>query len=310
MRLEQCNLFLTVLNSGSFAAAGRLLHMSQPSITAALSALEAEVGARLLERSPGQRRPVTATEAGVIFADYARKALADYRAMLSAVTLSAGTSLAPVRIGVTSTPSSTVLPVLTNKFREENPSATVHVKTYSGAELMDRLMRGEFDIAVTGTRPVRTGVIFDRFFYDPLVLIAPVSMKLPESITLRELKKLPLIVRDPSGHLMRLLIQGLKRVGLSLEQMNVVMQVSGNNDVLTSVALGAGVGFVARSLMAATRQSTDIAVIPVRRLQVDRYIYQIRRENAPYIGTLRLFWEYAFSPEWREGVFSFNTMRL
>ena len=310
MRLEQFNLFLTVLNSGSFAAAGRLLHMSQPSITAALSGLEGEVGARLLERSPGQRRPVTATEAGVIFADYARKALADYRAMLSAVTLSAGTTLAPVHIGVTSTPSSTVLPVLANKFREENQSATVHVKTYSGAELMDRLMRGEFDIAVTGTRPVRTGVIFDRFFYDPLVLIAPVSMKLPESITLRELKKLPLIVRDPSGHLMRLLIQGLKRVGLSLEQMNVVMQVSGNNDVLTSVALGAGVGFVARSLMAATRQNPDIAVIPVRRLQVDRYIYQIRRENAPYIGSLRLFWEYALSPEWREGVFSFNTMRL
>ncbi|MBP3836387.1 MAG: LysR family transcriptional regulator, partial [Pyramidobacter sp.] len=67
MRLEQFNLFLTVLNSGSFAAAGRLLHMSQPSITAALNSLEEEVGARLLERSPGQRRPVTATEAGVIF---------------------------------------------------------------------------------------------------------------------------------------------------------------------------------------------------------------------------------------------------
>jgi len=310
MRLEQLNLFLTTLNSGSFAAAGRLLHMSQPSITAALNSLEEEVGTRLIERSPGQRKPVMATEAGMIFADYARKALADYRAMLSTVTLSTGTMQMPVRIGVTSTPSSTVLPVLTNKFREENPSASVHVRTYSGAELMGRLMRGEFEIAVTGTRPVQTGVIFDRFFYDPLVLIAPVSMKLPEAITLRELKKLPLIMRDPSGHLMRLLIQGLHRVGLSLEQMNVVMQVSGNNDVLTSVALGAGVGFVARSLMAATRQSPDITVIPVRRLQVDRYIYQIRRENAPYIGTLRLFWEYALSPEWREGVFSFNTMRL
>ena len=310
MRLEQFNLFLTVLNSGSFAAAGRLLHMSQPSITAALSALEGEVGARLLERSPGQRRPVTATEAGVIFADYARKALADYRAMLSAVTLSAGTSLAPVRIGVTSTPSSTVLPVLTNKFREENPSATVHVKTYSGAELMDRLMRGEFDIAVTGTRPVRTGVIFDRFFYDPLVLIAPVSMKLPESITLRELKKLPLIMRDPSGSLMSRVVKALHRAGASLEQMNVAMQVAGNNDVLSSVALGAGVGFVTRSLLASSRVRRDVCVVVVRRLQVDRYLYQIRRENEPFIGGLRLFWEYALSPEWREGVFSFNTMRL
>ncbi len=54
----------------------------------------------------------------------------------------------------------------------------------------------------------------------------------------------------------------------------------------------------------------DVCVVVVRRLQVDRYIYQIRRENEPFIGGLRLFWEYALSPEWREGVFSFNTMRL
>ncbi len=54
----------------------------------------------------------------------------------------------------------------------------------------------------------------------------------------------------------------------------------------------------------------DVCVVVVRRLQVDRYIYQIRRENEPFIGGLRLFWEYALSPEWREGVFSFNTMRM
>jgi DNA-binding transcriptional LysR family regulator len=171
-------------------------------------------------------------------------------------------------------------------------------------------MRGEFDIAVTGTRPVRAGVIFDRFFYDPIVLIAPVSMRLPAAITLRELKKLPLIARNPSEHLMQLVVQALRRVGLTLEQMNVVMQVSGNSDVLSSVALGAGVGFVARSLLAATRQNPEIVSVQVRRLQVDRYIYQIRRENAPFIGGLRLFWQYALSPEWRTGVFSFNTMRL
>ena len=310
MRLEQLNLFLTCLGSGSFAAAGRLLHLSQQTVTAAVEAIETEVGARLLERTPGQRKPVTATEAGVIFAEYARKALANYRVMLSAVTLSSGMARGTVRIGVTSTPGGTVLPVLVNKFRDENPSVPVQSRTYRGVELLDRLMRGEFDIAVTGTRPVRAGVIFDRFFYDPIVLIAPVSMRLPAAITLRELKKLPLIARNPSEHLMQLVVQALRRVGLTLEQMNVVMQVSGNSDVLSSVALGAGVGFVARSLLAATRQNPEIVSVQVRRLQVDRYIYQIRRENAPFIGGLRLFWQYALSPEWRTGVFSFNTMRL
>jgi len=310
MRLEQFHLFLTVLNSGSLAAAGRLLHMSQPSVTAALNSLEDEVGVRLLERSPGQRKPVTATENGVIFAEYARKSLADYRAMLRAIAMSSGAPPAPVRIGATSTPSSSVLPVLANKFRDDNPAITVQMRTYPGKELLGRLMRGEFDIAVTGTRPERDGVIFDRFFYDPIVLIAPAAMKLPPAISLRDLKRLPLIARDPSENLMRRVVQGLKRVGLTLEQMNVVMQVAGNNDVLSSVSLGAGVGFVTRSLLAADLTGRDVECVAVRRLQIDRYLYQIRRENAPFIGGLRLFWEYALSPEWREGVFSFNTMRV
>lgn len=310
MRFEQLHLFATILSCGSFAAAARLLHLSQPSITTSLSALEAEVGQRLLERTPGQRRPVRPTAAGEIFAGFARKALTDYRGMLSAVTLSSDAPQAPVRIGVTPTPGSSLLPVLTNKFREENPALTIQVKTFRGTELARRLKEGEFDLGVTGTRPQDDGIVFERFFYDPLVLIAPVRMGLTGPITLRELKRLPLVVRDASGNLMRLLIQALNRVGLSLERMNVVMQVSGNNDVLSSVTLGAGVGFVARSLLAANRENHDIMIVPVRRLQVTRYVYMLRRESSSFTGGMRLFWEYAMGTEWREHVFSYNTMML
>ena len=310
MRIEQLQLYLTVLSCGSFAAAGRLLHLSQPSVTSSLNSLEQEVGARLLERSPGQRKAVTATEAGTIFAAYAKKTMADYRAMLAALAFSDKQASTPVRIGVTSTPGSSLLPVLAGKFRESHPAIPVEVRTWRGYELVRRLKEGAFDIGVTGMRPRENGVLFDRFFYDPLVLIAPVSMKLRGPLTFRELRRLPLIVRDDTGNLMRLLIQGLKRAGLSLEEMNIVMQVSGNNDVLSSVTLGAGVGFVAQSLLAANRDNHEIAVVPVRNLHVDRYVYLLRRENAPYAGGLRLFWEYAMTPEWREGVFAFNTMRV
>ena len=167
MRFEQLHLFATILSCGSFAAAGRLLHLSQPSITASLSALETEVGQRLLERTPGQRRPVRPTAAGEIFATFARKALADYRGMLSAVTLSSDAPQTPVRIGVTPTPGSSLLPVLTNKFREENPTLTVQVKTFRGTELARRLKEGEFDLGVTGTRPQDEGIVFDRGFLSP-----------------------------------------------------------------------------------------------------------------------------------------------
>ena len=71
-------------------------------------------------------------------------------------------------------------------------------------------------------------MIFDRFFYDPLELIAPLAMKLPPAISLRELKKLPLIMRDPTGNLMSRVVHALRRAGVTLDQMNVAMQVAGS----------------------------------------------------------------------------------
>lgn len=308
MRIEQLNLFLTLLSSGSMTNAGRLLHLSQPAVTASLKALEEEIGQQLLTRTAGQRQPLRPTPAGEIFSDYARRSLAEYQAMLSTVAQAAGNLYAPIRIGVTPTPGSSLLPVLNNYFKSENPKISIHVKTYHGIEIVPRLKNSEFDVGITGLKPQHDGIIFDRFFYDPLVLIAPASMGITGPITLRRLKKLPLIIRDSSGNLTQLLVRALKRVGLSFESMNVIMQVSGNNDVLSSVTLGAGVGFVARSLLAANRENKNIVVVPVRRLQVDRYVYMIRRESTPFTGALRLFWQYALSPIWREKTFAFNTM--
>lgn len=34
------------------------------------------------------------------------------------------------------------------------------------------------------------------------------------------------------------------------------------------------------------------------------------RENSFFTGGMRLFWEYAMGTEWREHVFSYNTMML
>ena len=310
MRFEQLRVFLAVLDTGSLASAGRLLHMSQPSVTASLNTLEQDLGQRLLDRAPGQRRPIAATEAGAIFADYARKALADYRSMLSAITFQGDRKPSPLRLGVTATPGSSLIPVLVDRFRKAHPAVPVQIRTYRGFDLVRLLQEGDADIAVTGTDPQADSVILERFFYDPLVLIAPVSMGLTGPLSLRKLKQLPLIIRDPAGNLMQRLVRGLKRAGLSLDQMNVVMQVSGNNDVLSSVAFGAGVGFVCRSLLAATKDNHDIAVLPVSRLKVERYVYMLRHKSSPFSGSLRLFWEYALGTEWRENVFSYNTMMI
>ena len=59
--VTQLQAFLAVADTGSVQAAARRLHVTQPSVSAAVAALERELGADLLER---QGRVIRLTPAG------------------------------------------------------------------------------------------------------------------------------------------------------------------------------------------------------------------------------------------------------
>lgn len=74
-RLDELQVFLAILETGSMAAAAHKLRRSASSVTRMLATLEERVGTRLFERST---RRLTATSEGLGLADQARRLLADY----------------------------------------------------------------------------------------------------------------------------------------------------------------------------------------------------------------------------------------
>lgn len=73
-RLEAMRVFVSALDEGSLAGAGRRLGRSPPAVTRAINALEAHVGARLLDRTT---RMIRLTEAGERYAMACRRVLLD-----------------------------------------------------------------------------------------------------------------------------------------------------------------------------------------------------------------------------------------
>src|SRR6188768_52698 len=70
--LTQLSAFLSVVRHGSVTAAAEELVVTQPSVSAAVSALEREVGVQLTERAGRNVRP---TAAGQAYARYAADVL-------------------------------------------------------------------------------------------------------------------------------------------------------------------------------------------------------------------------------------------
>ncbi|HYD81121.1 MAG TPA: LysR family transcriptional regulator [Paucimonas sp.] len=74
-RLDEIEIFLAVLDTGSLAGAARKLVRSPPAVTRALSALESRIGTRLIERTTRRLAP---TEAGKRLAEAGRLLLLQY----------------------------------------------------------------------------------------------------------------------------------------------------------------------------------------------------------------------------------------
>lgn len=94
MDLEYCREFIALISHKSYASAARDLHLSQPSLSRHIIALEKYLGCALFYDT----QPLTLTAAGETFAKYAGRAISEHENMLAEVRAMSLPSNAPIRI--------------------------------------------------------------------------------------------------------------------------------------------------------------------------------------------------------------------
>lgn len=150
--LRQFRYFLAVVDHGSFSRAADALHVSQPSLSVAVKALESDVGVSLLVRSP---RGVQVTTAGDTFARRARTAVREADRALSDVRQSAGLERSRVTIGLGSMLTAFLGPEAIAAFRDGYPDVdlTIDVSTHQADEIARAIDGALWDFGVVLTRP-------------------------------------------------------------------------------------------------------------------------------------------------------------
>jgi DNA-binding transcriptional LysR family regulator len=144
--LRQFRYFIAVAESGSVAAASRMLNIAQSAVTKALLELEAELGTQLFERSS---KGMMLTPEGHRFLASSRKVIA---AVADATRLHAAAETAeldgPLAIGVTSLVAGYYLSELFSRYRRRCPAVQVYVTEDSPRFLEHLLINGELDVAI------------------------------------------------------------------------------------------------------------------------------------------------------------------
>jgi DNA-binding transcriptional LysR family regulator len=137
--------FREVVRQGSFSRAGDALALTQPAVSQQVSALERQLGLRLLDRGPGGPTP---TEAGALLLAHA-DAVADRLAQADTqVAELAATERETLRIGSFPSALATVIPTAIKRLREQLPDVQVEAGEASGEELGAMVAAGTLHAAM------------------------------------------------------------------------------------------------------------------------------------------------------------------
>lgn len=141
--------FTLAATHGTFTAAARAAHVTQPALTGAIQRLEAELGARLFVRG---RRGATLTAAGEALLPCARAALAAVEDGRRAVAEVSGLVAGSVRVGAGATVCSYFLPPVLARFRAEHPGVQILVREAPHEAILAEVESGELDLGIVGRR--------------------------------------------------------------------------------------------------------------------------------------------------------------
>jgi LysR family transcriptional regulator, hca operon transcriptional activator len=202
MELRHLRYFVAVAETGSLTeAAEKRLHTSQPSLSRQIRDLEDEVGTALLRRSA---RGVELTEAGKVFIDHARLALAQVDAATQAARRAAQPAKPRFAIGFLTGQEMTWLTGAMHLLREELPNIEVTVSSDYSTELAAAVAHGKLDVAFMRAEP-GYDLEYQVIAVEPLVVLMPSDHRLAarDAVRPEELRHEPFIAMADKAKLLR-----------------------------------------------------------------------------------------------------------
>ncbi|MBS6952026.1 MAG: LysR family transcriptional regulator [Enterocloster asparagiformis] len=194
MNLKQMEYFTAIVSEGSISGAARVLHISQPPLSAQMRLLEEELGVTLFDRGS---RSIQLTEAGRLFYDRAASILDMTRAARKDLEQLGEGLLGTLRLGMISSVETQEIITSIASFRERYPKVSFRIYEGNTYQLLDKLSTGQIDAALVRT-PFPEEAYDCRYLEEePMMAVGRAdffSLDCGAQIPLKELAALPLII--------------------------------------------------------------------------------------------------------------------
>jgi DNA-binding transcriptional LysR family regulator len=160
------------------------------------------------------------------------------------------------------------------------------------------LLEGEAHLGVVSTEIKNTNLESQMFYQDVITLIVPSNHRwaLRKKVDPGELLEELLIMREETSGTRKVVLTELAKHNISLDDMNIYMELGNAEAIIRTVAAGFGISFVSSLALTSPQEQGNVTEIKVDGMTLLRNIYMVRkRVSAPHRPS-DVFWSFVHDP--------------
>lgn len=290
MNLRQLEAFVEVAEAGSFSKAAKSLFLTQPTISAHISALEKELNTRLFVRNT---KEVSLSENGKLLYQYARQ-IVDLESKIQEVFLDEMPGKAKcINIAASTVPAQYLLPEIMGRFSEKHPGEQFRIMETDSAGVVNKVVSREADVGFTGTVLEKKHCTYIPFYRDELVIIMPNTEKYQEIVrseeTLDWIKSESFLMREEGSGTRNEAEKLLKKVGIEVDELNIMASIENSEMIKRSVRSGLGIAIISRLAVKEELAAGSILAVPIGNENSGRDLYLVYNKNIQLAPSVERF---------------------
>ncbi len=292
---HRMNVFLVAAQTLNFSEAALRLNMSQPSVSPHIQALESHFGCYLFIR---KGRHLTLSDEGEALLPLTRQMVNMSITIEETMASLHGSIHGHLVIGCCTTAGRFLLPKLLAKFRVAHPHVQVTCHVTDQETAMRMLSEGKLHLAVASDRDVAKDAEFIRFLTDPVILVVPPDHPWAKrgEIEPEDLCEAEFISREEGSGTHLAVAQALPEVGISVDELNIIMTLGTSSSIAMAVSEGVGVAFLTKLAVEDRLERGELAEVQVKGLMMAQEVWLGRYLHQPATQAQGAFWDFVCDP--------------
>ncbi|CAH2215432.1 LysR family transcriptional regulator [Tepidibacter aestuarii] len=290
MNLQYLQSFYITVKCNSISKAAKNLHLTQPGLSMQLQNLEKELGASLLKRS---NKGVELTEEGKVVFDYA-DTLLSIQGNIQRDLKNLQQDQPKLMIGSCKSVGEYALPCSIYTFKKLHKEVDINIEVHSSAGVIENLRNHTINIGIIQHDSNAKDIVTQTIISDELLLVGNCTDS-PKLISMEELKKIPLILREKNSGTRYLIEKALQEKGVYIEDLNVIYDLNSPEAIKSSILSGKGYSFLPKLIIQQELKENLIHTVTVDTLKIPFEYYIASREKYTFTHYEQMFVDFIIS---------------